>query len=229
MSSQTKSYSLPTECSKCLSRSIGKLILAQCKSALKQFPSPQRRMFPLALRKDHWIPLVHVQFPTHLIANHIYKRLLDYRAWRLTSPPSQKELVMSKKHRNQLALNQVPTSIADLAHVTREIGGKMIMNWDRFEEREWAREWSENIWHCNKGFSLKRGYRIEAYKFPCIEDKVREEKGWDGSMEPPRDLNMAWEQHKTIWEKMHAKWIQKRMSSRRPKLRKSKSRLSTPS
>jgi hypothetical protein len=186
-------------------------------------------MFPLALRKDHWIPLVHVQFPTHLIANHIYKRLLDYRAWRLTSPPSQKELVMSKKHRNQLALNQVPTSIADLAHVTREIGGKMIMNWDRFEEREWAREWSENIWHCNKGFSLKRGYRIEAYKFPCIEDKVREEKGWDGSMEPPRDLNMAWEQHKTIWEKMHAKWIQKRTSSRRPKLRKSKSRLSTPS
>jgi Transcriptional regulation of mitochondrial recombination len=192
---------------------------------LKQFPSPQRRMFPMSLRKDHWIPLVHAIFPTHLIANHIYKRLLDYRAWRLTSPPSPSQLLLTRKRRNQLALNQVPTSIADLAHVTNDIPGRMIMNWDRFEEHGWAKEWNENIWHCNKGFSLKRGYKLTEYQFPKIDDEVREIMGWEGSdeMEPPTDLKEAVEQHKSIWEKMHAKWLQKRKG--RPSLsKKAKSR-----
>jgi hypothetical protein len=116
---------------------------------------------------------------------------------------------MSKKHRNQLALNQVPTAIADLAHVTHELEGKMILNWDRVEQRDWAREWSENIWHCAKGFKLKRGFRIEGYKFPKIEEKTRRDMGWNGNLEPPRDLKEAVEQHKTIWEKMHAKQIHK--------------------
>ena len=186
----------------------------QSKSALKQFPSPQRRMFPLALRKDHWVPLVHAVFPTHLIANHIYKRLLDYRAWRLTSPPSPSVLTLTKKRRNQLALNQVPTAIADLAHVTRGIEGKTIMNWAHLEERGWAREWSANIWHSRQGFQLKNGYRLEEYKFPKITEEIRKELGWDGTEEPPSDLKEAKERHKTIWEKMHAKIIRKRRAQR---------------
>ena len=174
-------------------------------------------MFPVSLRKDYWVPLVHAVFPTHLIANHVYKRLLDYRAWRLTAPPSSTELVLSKKRRNQLALNQVPTSIADLAHVTKDVEGKMILNWNRPEERDWAREWSENIWHCPKGFQLKRGYRLEKYPFPKITQKVRKELGWDGTAEPPNNMTEARERHKNIWQTMHAKWLQKRTISPRPR------------
>jgi hypothetical protein len=186
-------------------------------------------MFPFSLRKDHWVPMVHAIFPTHLIANHIYKKLLDYRAWRLTSPPALTQLSQSKKHRNQLALNQVPTAIADLAHVTREIEGKMILNWAHVEEKNWAKEWSGNIWHCAHGFMLKRGYRLEDYKFPKIGGNVRRQNGWDGSMEPPGDLKEAVVQHKMIWEKMHAKTIHKAMSAiQRQKLKKKQKTRDTP-
>ncbi len=174
-------------------------------------------MFPTTLRKDHWIPLVHAIFPTHLVANHIYKRLLDHRAWRLTSPPARNQLDKSKKQRNQEALNQVPTAIADLAHVTQNVDGKMILNWDRVEEKNWAKEWSENIWHCAKGFKLSRGYRLDGYKFPTIDKETRKELGWDGSDEPPRDLKDAVERHKTIWEKMHAKILSKLRTTRETK------------
>lgn len=183
------------------------------KSALNQFPVPKRRTFPFPLRRDLWVPLVHAVFPNHLTANHIYKRLLDYRAWRLTSPPSVNELHLTKKRRDQLALNQVPTAIADLAHVTKGVEGKMIMNWGRFEERDWAKEWSGNIWHCPQGFMLKKGFRLEEYKFPQITDEVRKELGWDGNGEPPRDMKEAREQHRTIWEKMHPKLRRRRNKS----------------
>jgi len=181
----------------------------QTTSIEQQFPVPQRRMFPTTLRKDHWVPLVHAIFPTHLIANHIYKRLLDHRAWRLTSPPALSQLSKPKKERNQEALNQVPTSIADLAHVTKDIEGKMILNWDRVEEKNWAKEWSNNIWHCPQGFQLKRGYRIEGYRFPTIDQKVQHELGWNATGQPPRDLSEAVARHKAIWEKMHAKTLRR--------------------
>jgi hypothetical protein len=183
----------------------------QSKSALKQFPSPKRRMFPTSLRKDYWIPLVHAIFPTHLIANHVYKRLLDHRAWRLTSPPAASQLILPQKKRNQLSLNQIPTAIADLAHITHDIPAKMILNWNRKEERDWAKEWSQNIWHCAQGFKLSRGYRLGEYKFPQIGKRVRKELGWDGTLEPPRDLKEAIGRSKEIWEKMHAKSIRRLM------------------
>ena len=194
----------------------------QNKSAVQQFPSPQRRMFPQALRKDHWIPLVHAIFPTHLIANHIYKRLLDYRAWRLTSPPALNLLSFTKKKRKEPSLDQVPTAIADLAHVTKNVEGKMILNWDRMVEKEWARQWSNNIWHCGQGFNLKRGYKIAEYTFPRITEETRKELGWDGKNEPPIDLKQAVERHTSIWEKMHAKTILKR---KRVKLFKNRMKL----
>jgi hypothetical protein len=189
---------------------------------LKQFPYPQKKMFPPSLRKDYWTPLVHAIFPNHLIANHIYKRLLDHRAWRLTAPPSVDQLNIPKKRRNQLALNQVPTSIADLAHVTKDIQGKMIMNWHRFEERDWAREWSENIWHCPQGFALERGYRLEQYTFPQIDEDVRKQMGWeeDPESEPPRNLEEARDQNKTIWQRMHAKWLSRSMAAREARAKK---------
>ena len=91
--------------------------------------------------------------------------------------------------------------------MTKNIEGKMIMNWERFEERNWATEWSSNVWHCKQGFQLKRGYRLEEYKFPMITEKVRKRMGWDRSREtePPSNMKSAWEQHKSIWEKMHGK------------------------
>jgi hypothetical protein len=168
-------------------------------------------MFPASLRKDYWVPLVHAVFPTHLVANHVYKRLLDHRAWRLTSPLAPDQLLLPQKKRNQLALDQIPTSIADLAHITRDIPGKIILNWNRAEEREWAKEWSKNIWHCTQGFNLRRGYRVDEYKFPRINGRVRKELGWDGTLEPPKNLKEAVEKHKQIWEKMHAKFIRKSM------------------
>jgi hypothetical protein len=186
-------------------------------------------MFPAALRKDHWVPLVHAIFPTHLIANHIYKRLLDHRAWRLTAPTSPTQFSLTKKRRNQLALNQVPTAIADLAHVTRNLEGKMIMNWNRVEERDWAREWSENIWHCPQGFALKRGFRLEEYKFPQIDRDVRKSLGWEGTKEPepPRGLKEAVKQHKTIWRKMHAKFLHRRKINPQRKVKASNARRQT--
>lgn len=105
----------------------------------------------------------------------------------------------------------MPTAIADLAHVTKPVDGKMIMNWYRGEEKDWAREWSQNIWHCSKGFLLNRGYKLEDYVFPKIPAQVREQRGWDGTLEPPRGLKKAKEQGKTIWERMHAKFIRKAM------------------
>jgi hypothetical protein len=162
-------------------------------------------MFPVAIRKDHWIPLVHAIFPTHLIANHIYKRLLDHRAWRLTAPLEPSQLLITKKRRNQLSLNQVPTSIADLAHVTQNIDGKMIMNWDKLEQRDWARKWSRNIWHCPNGFNLKRGFRLEEYKFPQPTKREKSKWGWNGTNAPPKDLKAAVKKHNSIWQEMHAK------------------------
>ena len=87
----------------------------------------------------------------------------------------------------------------------------MIMNWYRGEEKDWAKQWSENIWHCSRGFVINRGYRLEKYVFPNIPEQVRKEKGWDGNLEPPTDLKSAIERHKSIWEKMHAKFIRKAM------------------
>jgi hypothetical protein len=167
------------------------------------------------------MPLVHAQFPTHLIANHIYKKLLDYRAWRISSPPAVSELSKPKKQRNQESLNQVPTAIADLAHVTKDIDGKMILNWDRVEEKDWAREWSGNVWHTGKGFSLVRGYRIGAYEFPTIDEASRKKLGWDGNAEPPRSLGEAIERHGTIWRTMHSKTLTK---LRRVRFQKEKER-----
>jgi len=169
-------------------------------------------MFPLPLRKDHWIPLVHAIFPTHLIANHMYRRLLDHRAWRLTNPPSITQLALTKKHRNEQSKNQVPTSIADLAHITKEVPGRMIMNWDRMEERYWAKDWSSNIWHADAGFKLKKGHKLDSYKWPAIDNKVRRQMGWVGGVEPPKDLAEARERSATIWKKMHAKQIRKAMA-----------------
>jgi hypothetical protein len=96
----------------------------------------------------------------------------------------------------------------------------MILNWDRAEEKDWAREWSGNIWHCSRGFKLKRGYRIEGYEFPVVTKEARRELGWDGSGEPPVDLKDAKEQHKGIWEKMHAKVVRKRMTAIQRRLKK---------
>jgi hypothetical protein len=88
---------------------------------------------------------------------------------------------MPKKQRKQLELNQVPTAIADLAHVTSGLPGEMILNWDRVEEWDWAsREWSGNIWHCSKGFKLKRGNWIEGYMFPKLTEGARKEMQWEG-------------------------------------------------
>jgi Transcriptional regulation of mitochondrial recombination len=168
-------------------------------------------MFPRTIRKDLWIPLVHAIFPDHLIANKVYKKLLDYRAWRLTSPPSPAELLLTKKRRNAEARNQVPTSIADLAHVTQEVPGRMIMNWARFEERRWARAWATNIWHSRQGFPLVRGYKLERYKFPKITVTVRRKMGWEGEeREPPCDLKEAMAQHTEIFRAMHRGFKRKR-------------------
>jgi hypothetical protein len=194
-------------------------------------------MFPHSIRKDYWIPLVHAQFPTHLIANHIYKRLLDHRAWRLTTPPSIESLTLTKKRRNQLALNQVPEAIADLAHLTKGVQGRMILNWDRREEKDWATEWSKNIWHCKDGFMLKRGYRIKNYKFPTLKGAQRKKssrvQGADKVLEPPRGWWGAKRQHKRIWTEMHAKFvkrhrprIRRRKKANKPKLEKQRARVS---
>lgn len=86
------------------------------------------------------------------------------------------------------------------------------MNWYRDEEKHWAREWSKNIWHCSKGWILNRGYKLEDYKFPNIPMSVRKERGWDGKLEPPRDLKKATEQSRGIWEKMHARFIRKHLA-----------------
>lgn len=85
------------------------------------------------------------------------------------------------------------------------------MNWHRREEKDWAKEWSENIWHCSSGFVLSRGYKLDKYEFPNIPHYVRKQNRWDGSLEPPRDYKSAIERHKSIWEKMHAKFIRKAM------------------
>jgi hypothetical protein len=136
---------------------------------------------------------------------------------------------MPKKQRKQLALNQVPTAIADLAHVTSGLPGKMILNWDRVEERDWAREWSGNIWHCGKGFKLKRGYRIEGYTFPKLTEGVRKEMEWkeDEHAEPPVDLRSAVERSKLIWEKMHAKTLHKKMRAIQQRTKKTKAKPKT--
>ena len=94
----------------------------------------------------------------------------------------------------------------------------MIMNWYRGEEKNWARQWSENIWHCSKGFILNRGYKLTDYVFPKITDGVREEKGWDGKMEPPRGFKKAMERHGGIWKRMHARFIRKSMVPLKSKL-----------
>jgi hypothetical protein len=104
----------------------------------------------------------------------------------------------------------------------------MILNWDRVEERDWARTWSENIWHCSKGFKLKRGYRIEGYKFPTLTEGVRKDMKWKGDelAEPPVDLRGAVERSKLIWEKMHAKTLQKMKAiQQRTKKTKAKSKI----
>jgi len=168
-------------------------------------------MFPRTIRKDLWIPLVHAIFPDHLIANKVYKNLLDYRAWRLTSPPSPKELLLSKKRRNAEARNQVPTSIADLAHVTQDVPGRMIMNWHHFEERHWARSWAKNIFHSPQGFPLARGYQIQNYKFPKITPGIRRKFSWEGKeREPPRNFQEAMAQHTEMFASMHRGWKRKR-------------------
>lgn len=168
-------------------------------------------MFPRTIRKDLWIPLVHAVFPDHLIANHIYKKLLDYRAWRLTSPPSTTQLLLTKKRRNAESKNQVPTSIADLAHVTQDVPGRMIMNWHHFEERHWATAWARNIFHSPQGFPLERGHKLEKYKFPKVTAGVRRKMRWEGSAgEPPRNFKEAMEQHTQIWGAMHRGWRSKR-------------------
>jgi Transcriptional regulation of mitochondrial recombination len=168
-------------------------------------------MYPRKIRKDLWIPLVHAIFPDHLIANKIYKKLLDYRAWRLTSPPTPAQMLLSKKRRNAEAKNQVPTSIADLAHVTKEVPGRMIMNWHHFQERHWARGWAANIYHSPKGFDLVNGYKLQKYTFPKVTAGVRRKLGWEESTgEPPRNLKEAVEQHTRIYGAMHRGMKRKR-------------------
>lgn len=112
-----------------------------------------------------------------------------------------------------MALNQVPEAIADLAHVTKSVRGLMILNWDRGEEKDWATEWSKNIWHSNDGFKLKRGYRVEDYKFPTLQDWQRKKleggQGEEKLPEPPRGWVYAKRQHKRIWTKMHAKFVKR--------------------
>ena len=175
----------------------------------------------MSLRKDHWIPMVHAVFPTHLVANHIYKRLLDHRAWRLTSPPSIDTLHLPRKQRNRLNLNQVPTSIADLAHVTHDLKSKIVMNWDRIEECEWAKSWNRNILHVDNGFNL-RGYKLDKYEFPKITDEDRKLMKWDrsGEGEPPNTFKDAVTQSREIFKKMHPRVV-RRMAAKR-KMRKNK-------
>jgi hypothetical protein len=144
-------------------------------------------------------------FPNHLIANNIFKKLIDHRLWRLTDVPAIEDLSKTKKRRKHEAMDQVPTSIADLAHVTRDLKGKVILNWDRFEERDWATVWNENIWHCNEGFRMRRGFRLDGYVFPSLTESVRSSLEWEEDLEnePPADEEKAGQRHKEIWERLH--------------------------
>jgi hypothetical protein len=101
-----------------------------------------------------------------------------------------------------------------------EIRGRMILNWDRYWERKWARSWSGNIWHCKRGFKLKRGYRVEGYRFPYLVGWRRKILGWGrwpkrGLLEPPRGFGEAKVRHKGIWMKMHERRVRKAVPSER--------------
>jgi Transcriptional regulation of mitochondrial recombination len=145
----------------------------QSKSYLRQFNFPQKGMFPVSLRRDHWVPLVHAQFPVHALARDVYNRLVTLRQWRLTSPTEPDTALPRKKDRNREGLNMVPTSVADLAHVTSRVKAKM--NWARGEERLWAREWGANVAHYGGGFDLDRGRKLGRYEFPGEGDRIGEQ------------------------------------------------------
>ena len=97
--------------------------------------------------------------------------------------------------------------------MTKNLEGRMILNWDRPEEKDWAREWSANVWHSKEGFKSKRGYRIESYKYPTLQNWQRKKLGRNPAKEalpePPRGLEEAKEQNERMWMKMHPKFAKR--------------------
>lgn len=84
------------------------------KRSMDQLPAG-RRLHPTKLRQDHWLPFAKASFASPDIMRRVYARLLQFRHWRAHDPVPLERRGMTTKARETLEMNQVPTSVADLA------------------------------------------------------------------------------------------------------------------
>lgn len=130
--------------------------------SMAQLP-PNRRLHPTALRKDHWIPLLKASFSSSEVMKQVYARLLEYRQWRAQEPVPNARRTMTTKARRRLEIDQVATSVADLAASCTTFAGlktgRVTISWMNEEEKVYAKKWPSNISHVS-GLDVLRGFQV---------------------------------------------------------------------
>ena len=127
--------------------------------SMAQLP-PNRRLHPTALRKDHWVPLLKASFSSPEIKRQVYSRLQDYQKWRSEQPVPTEQLAMRTKARQRLQIDQVATSIADLAQSCHTFASDAVkISWLNQDDKNYASSWPENVSH-HGDLSLIRGWSV---------------------------------------------------------------------
>ncbi|CAA18414.1 Mhr1 protein [Schizosaccharomyces pombe] len=138
------------------------------KTALFQLPYPLQKpvapngMRPAKLRKDHWVPLLKVEFPNESMFQSVFMQLLNYRKYRSVQPLTSDLLKLPiPVRRRKIMRQEVPNTIADLAD---------ILNKEKFPENsvrlqlsdksdsEYA-DWPPSVQIDSEEIKLSRGFR----------------------------------------------------------------------
>lgn len=93
----------------------------------------------------------------------VYARLLEYRKWRAQEPVPIERRAMRIKARRRLEINQVATTVADLAAscdtFAKASMGEVKITWMNEEEKVFAQHWPANVRH-SSGLDVLRGFQV---------------------------------------------------------------------
>lgn len=143
--------------------------------SMAQLP-PNRRLHPTALRKDHWVPLLRATFSSPAVMQQVYSRLLEYRRWRAEQPVPIERRSLTTKARRRLEINQVATSIADLAAscetFAKQDAGTVRITWSNENEKVYATSWPVNVTHAQGASSLDLVKSLDSSPSSSLEEPV---------------------------------------------------------